>query len=183
MSSASDVIVFGGTMGGHFIEDINVHVPQNMTVVIPAEQAIRSHDLWRALSQRTLFRLHHGPPPGPMTMPALVTASIDVSAQSRELQETLAEQKELTAALRKQMAEQSALLETLVHALAQVQGQTAQVSSSEPRRDKASAQDVPTFIPATIKPENAETRINANMGEAEDSGLAESRSRLRNFRK
>ena len=120
MSSASDVTVFGVTMGGHFIEDINVHVPQNMTVVIPAEHAMLSHDLWRALSQRTLFRLHQGPPPGPMcAAPTVPHPTVEDTVQSQELKAALDEQRTLTTALRAQMAEQATLLTALTQAIMQ----------------------------------------------------------------
>lgn len=189
MSTASDVTVFGVAMGGYYIEDIGVHVFQNTVVTIKAEQALKSRDLWKALSQRTLFRLYNGPPPGlgpvamQMAMPPQVVPTENLTLQNQELKAALDEQRALTLAMQSQMVAQTAALTALTQAIAQ--GITLQSNASVSNVLSQSApalMDAPAFIPTTIRPDNAETRISANMGEAEDTGLAESRSKLRKFR-
>ena len=182
----SDVCVFGVVQGGHYIEDIRVHVPQNVVITIPSELALKSHDLWKAIAQKVVFRAHVGPHPGPMQVPPVVenVPSEDLASQNQALKASLEQQRELTLALRDQMAEQTAALAALTKVIAQgglVQptNTSAGVQTAVPQVEAVVA---PTFIPAVIRPEGAETRINTNTGESEDSGLAESRSRLRKFR-
>jgi hypothetical protein len=56
----SDVVVTHVRTGTWLIEDIGVDVPNGVIITIPADRALHSKDLWRAIAQRVLFRFHPG---------------------------------------------------------------------------------------------------------------------------
>ena len=67
MNANGDVRVMGLVVPAHLIEDIRVSVARGVTVIIPAGQATRSKDLWRAINQKCLFQLQSQGTP--MTVP------------------------------------------------------------------------------------------------------------------
>jgi hypothetical protein len=54
---SGDMRVIGLVHGTHVLEDIGMDVPYGVTVYIPADKAMRSKDLHRAISTRCIFPL------------------------------------------------------------------------------------------------------------------------------
>jgi len=54
---SGNVVVFGISPDTVMLEDIQMDVPHSTSVTIPEDLALKSKDLWRALSQRRIFRL------------------------------------------------------------------------------------------------------------------------------
>src|SRR5581483_10290219 len=69
-----DVVVFGLDTQTVPLDDIMMDVPHARTIIIPEERALRSKDLWRAISQKRIFRL--SPDPSLKMTPAAVPPTL-----------------------------------------------------------------------------------------------------------
>jgi len=181
-------------MGSHLIEDIGVLVPQGVVVSISADQAYRSRDLWRAISQNLVFRLKSGPAPASMGTPQpLPDVTKDTSLlveQNRLLMASLEEQRTQNAALLSAVDQQRRVLEMLAEKVStqkvEVQYTHAPGNAIAPTTPKVegtivSGPEVPMFIPSSIKAENSKTRIATNRDESE-ADLEEARNKLRQLK-
>ena len=193
-----DITVLGMTMGQHILEDIGVSVPQGMLVTIPADVAMLSKDLWLAISQKQIFRIHAGTTA--FVMPSKeaepVRALVD---QNQQLQQALTDQHARGSVAMDQLriqgeqlklqGEQLKLQGELLKALLQngaprwTPGAPAQgPAPSSQATVQMPSEDAPTFIPMTIKPDDVVVRIEAKIEEAEGSDIANNRSKLRKLR-
>jgi hypothetical protein len=200
--SAGDVTVFGLVVGTHVLTDIGMDVPHGHTVTIPAAKAQKSKDLWRAISQKCIFLIQSGPyahrnvdvtgtyvPPPPVHQftadPAMSDRQQALEDENRQLKETLIRQRqEAEAAEKRQQGKLDSILELLrsgaaTHTIVMSQG--VQGAPGQPRATPIE-DDAPTFIPAVIRPENAETRIEAKKAES-DSTLSGASDKLRELRR
>jgi hypothetical protein len=183
-----DVTVVGMTMGDHVLEDIGTSVPQGMIVTIPAEQALRSRDLWRAISQKQIFRLNTGPQASVVQPMQPTDNSEALLEQNRLLQKELADSRAQTAsvlaqnaAVLEQLRAQGDLLKNLTVAVSQgIRGAPQAVSASS--EGAPLSDDAPTYIPSTIKPQDAEVRIESNLEETKGD-ISDKRSKLRQLRR
>lgn len=186
-----DITVFGTVAGTHFIEDICMDVPHGQTVVIPAEKAARSKDLWRGISSKCLFQLHTGAGPATATPTPPRTVPDDVLQQRLQHYEQRCRQlEEENAQLKERLAEATGYNQKLDAVLAAIQGIPSstvvvqQVASGtatpSPRTDLADG-SAPTFIPSEIKPKEATARIEVKQETAE-SDVAGAAGRLRKLR-
>jgi len=188
----SDITVLGRVPPSFVIKDIAVRVVLNETVTIPAEKAYQSKDLWLGISQGQLFQLKHGPSK-PRVIPSEDQTKLKrVEEQNTELRQSLAEQSERVEALisakqkqDSQLAEQTVMLQQIMGMLASggapapVQGQAQFPPAEKPAQRPLS--DAPLFIPAQIRDENVEARIEVK--EDEGVGVADASTRLRELRK
>src|ERR1700760_4745595 len=90
----ADVVVFGLDIETVPLDDIMMDVPHARTVTIPEDKAIRSKDLWRALSQKRIFKLSPDPNPHkfvPAAPPVPITPEKPTSDEMRRLSEVLSE--------------------------------------------------------------------------------------------
>lgn len=188
-----DVKVYGMVVGTHLLEDIQMDVPFQCTVVIPAEKANRSKDLWRAISQKLLLQLNSGmnlggpPAPLPIADPTLKDRiatlekeKVQLEKENRELRSQLeANQARLNA--RPETEDQSAKLDKILGLLASGIPMGTQPGLL-PKVSDVVADDVPTFIPSSITPENVEARIEAASTEAESPGVSGAAKTLRELR-
>ena len=189
-----DITVFGLTMGEHVLEDIGMNVPQGMVVTIPAEQALRSKDLWRSIAQKQIFRLHNGPMSS-VVAPVQTDAASALIEQNQQLQKALEDSRMQNSAI---LAQNSAVLEQLrqqgeaLKALTLSVGQGAvsyrpaqigQISSGLPPESSTVSGDAPTYIPATIRPDGAEVRIESAKEETRGADIQSKRDKLRQFRR
>jgi hypothetical protein len=177
-----DVTVFGITMGQYVIEDIRVIVPQHEVVVIPADKAFQSRDLWRAINQRKVFQLHAGTKtwPNGQVPPAVETAAL--ADQNKMLEQALADQKAQNAAVLEAMAEQSRVIQQLMQTVTNLRVAPGASAPEAPQTDVPSA-DAPMYVPSTVKPDVKEQRIKAQQSSSDASGVDNARSKLRAFRK
>jgi hypothetical protein len=186
MMTTGDITVLGMTVGLHMIEDIATGVPHGMVVSIPAEMALRSKDLWRAISQKQVFRLTTGSLHAPMVLPPTAADPVPrLIDENQQLQAALSAQQTQNAEVMAQLKAQAdairALTETLANAprTVVVQGNAAPNAAPNAAFVDGSA---PAFIPSTIKPESAEVRIETRVEEAEGADIGSNRDRLRRLR-
>ena len=198
-SMSGEVIVAGLVTGTHLIEDIGVAVPHQIAVHIPADQALRSKDLWRGIQQGKLFKLDGG---SGFHVGSARTAEASrlANLESENHRLTL----ELAEARRELEAERNrnhGLVDVLAGLQAQLQGVQAAVGRlGDASRDVHNTQvgpgapsvaapngavggEAPTFLPDRIRPEAAVAQIRPATETTESSNVANAASKLREMRK
>ncbi len=182
-----DIRVLGMVAGTHVIEDLGRDVPYGMTIVISAEEAIRSKDLWRALSQRCLFQLQSALPTTPIGVVGQLPNPdrLQLEARIRELEAQIRGLEVENQALKRNMQGPSALdSQKLDSILAAIQnGVVFSSVGAKPTQVKNEVADgtAPTFLPSEIKPKDMESRIEVQP-ESIPSDVASSAERLRKLR-
>lgn len=178
-----DVTVVGTVMGSHVIEDIGYTVPQGIVVTIPADIALRSKDLWRALSQNQLLRLHNGPinlpprqapPPPPIEVP--------ITPQTEQLLEAIKRERAENQDLRRALADQTGVLKQILGAIQQGTLPQRAAAATKAAHKDASESDAPTFIPSEITPKDAWSRIAPQSDEQQADNVTDAASKLRTLR-
>lgn len=181
-----DVKVIGLVAGTHLLEDIQMDVPFQTTVVIPAEKACRSKDLWRAISAKQIFQLHSGSNLGAPSSPVSEWKDKceQLEKENGELRQKLSAQDAMLAKQLEELnnlrQEQQGKLDMILQMLAK--GVPVGTAPASGFSHIVVSEGVPTFIPSTITPENVETRIEANQTEAENPGLSGAAKTLRQLR-
>jgi len=186
----ADIRVIGLVMGTHVIEDIGMDVPHGVTVIIPADKAARSKDLWRSISQRCLFKLPSAAPPSQQAPVAVKQDAEAIKQRLDTLESRNASLEHESRALRQQLAQaqdrQQQVLEAILGQL-QKQPQVVQVTSvggssgSSVARGEVADGSAPTFIPNQIKPEDAQTRIDTKESTS-DSNVSSVADRLKRLK-
>lgn len=179
--TAGDIRVIGLVAGTHVLEDIGMDVPHGVTVVIPGDKAVRSKDLWRALSQRCIFQL---PTASPSQYPVsynrgnVETNNSNLSAQVKALE---AENKILRESLQQTSQSYEEKLNLILLAVQKnsrgFEGQKAPVLLAGEEVDGTA----PLFIPSEIHPKDVDVRIDVQ-GEASQSNVSDTADRLRKIR-
>ena len=194
----SDVTVFGLVSGTHVIEDLGMSVPHGHTITIPADKAQKSKDLWRAIGQRNLFLIQSGPylhrtvnvaagaiPPAPTHVPmdkSFLDRQRALEEENQQLRDALQRQRlEAQSAEQRQQAKLDTILDMLKTGIPTM-GVQAAPGSSPQAPTRAVADDAPTFIPAVIRPEPVESRIEAKHAES-DTTLSGASDKLRELRR
>lgn len=176
---SADVTVLGLMVPTCLLGDIAMDVPHGQVVVIPADKALRSKDLWRCIGQKLLFRMQGGP--GRPYAPVGTGVSPDVLLSRTENLEE--ESRQLRSALAAQTEKLDAILSLLQSGTPWVAGpqasgaHVAKVSAAE-----VVASEAPTFIPSAIAPQNAETRIEPRESEGESVSVLGAAEKLRELR-
>lgn len=189
-----DVTVMGLVSGTYIIEDIQMDVPHCTVVTIPAEKAHRSKDLWRGISSKQLFQIRTAPVahPAPPHVNGVVEKELRdkqrlLETENEELRQKLVDQhvashrqsEDFTQA----MAIQREQLDKVINLLAA--GVTVGGGSSSQPTAKAVSEvvsgEVPTFIPSSITPKNADARIDIKTTET-DSSVSDAAGKLRGLR-
>jgi len=176
------------------IEDIKVSVPHQVAVYIPAEQAYKSKDLWRGLSQRRLFRLTGGsglviePNTKPPSVDETLTeATIDNKKLRRDLERSRQQNVGLQGAIQSMQGQLGAILQVLGKfenggiPLA-VAPQIAAVQAAQAEANKAVGGEVPSFIPDDIRPDDAKSSISVKAQVIEGSSVMDAAKLLRKAR-
>lgn len=198
----TDIVVTFTRTGTYMIEDIDVAVPHGHIISIPAEKALPSKDLWRAISQRILFQFHPGSihkgvttpttldplpkPPEPTVYKApeaLVTALHEHGEILREAMElrdaslyaVILAQQDVLDELRKSVEEMKVLLRE------RPVGVMSRAMSIE--MSTGVSGEAPIFIPSTIKPKDVDdAHVNVQTDSQEGTGVAGAASALRKIR-
>lgn len=193
MTGGIDVV--GLVTGTHFIADIQVAVPQNIAVHIPAEQVLRSKDLYRSLQQRCIMKLDGGnalrsdSPPSVASKP-----SNELEAENKRLE---AENKLLKVELELALARAASLQQVFASfggQLAGIQGALGRLESKEPSvrsvmsvampTTHSVAGDAPVFIPSQIAPKDTgDVSIQVTTSESGESSVSDARTKLREMRR
>jgi hypothetical protein len=174
-----DITVFGLTVPTCVLHDIGRDVPHGETVVIPGDVAYRSKDLWRAIGQRQIFQIKRGPGPTAHLPIAAPQPSPPVPVPVPRDLELEEENKALKAAL----SNQSQKLDSIIALLQAGVPMAAIQAATRPQQSVGVVSDeVPIFIPSSIKPENAEARIESRRSETEASKVSDAAEKLRELR-
>lgn len=178
------IAVFGLISPTVLLEDIQMDVPFETTVVIPSEQAMRSKDLWRAISSKQVYQLSKSPNAVPYP-----TQEQELRTRIRELEQ---ENEDLRSRLLAKHAEcdkysvQQTMLETILQKLTVPHTLPLTVAATQAAPVTvdmgAVAGDVPMFIPSNITPEVVETRIETTKSETE-TPVSDAQSKLREMRR
>jgi hypothetical protein len=182
MTSQGDVTVFGLMVPTCVIPDITMDVPHGHTMVIPAEKAHVSKDLWRLIGQKCLFQMRSGPRPA---MPSPYATSI--SSRQQKLEDENAQLRSDIAQQQRASADTQAKLDTILGLLqsgALSVASASHVVAGTAQKTEVSTVDgsAPTFIPTTITPEGAQARIESKKEESTSTATS-SASKLREMRK
>jgi hypothetical protein len=202
----SDVIVTNVRMGTYVISDIGIDVPHGVVVHIPSEKALRSKDLWRGISQRTLFQFHPSaihkgalmpvqppeplpPPPEPTVYQAPETLVHALTEHNKALTLAVERRDEVLFALvteqQRQLAEQGKQLAEAVRLLRERPVSTtapSNVAGAVPGLPDVVNGDAPVFIPSAIKPKDVESHVNVQTEASEGSSVSGAASALRRLR-
>lgn len=185
----SDVTVVGLAMGTFLIEDLAMDIPFGIAVTIPAEKALRSKDLWRGISQRSLMQIKQVVG-APSNATVATTAGVpvrgrdDLERENQALREHIARQE-------KAQVETDAKLDKILAALST--GLPAVVPQAPTTRSNAVARqpqapaivepEAPMFIPSTIKPADVKTQVEVEKSSSETSAISEATDRLKALRR
>jgi hypothetical protein len=183
--SGGDIRVIGLVMGTHVLEDLGMDIPHGVTVTIPGEKAVRSKDLWRAISQKCLFQLPSVSPPPPSAPRA---GDEELAAKMRTLEERNvfleAEVLRLHGLLDAAGQQKNTLDEILkaVQAGGLVQRVIVTEQGHRPVSSEVADGSAPTFIPSDITPKDAESRIEVRKEESTSGDISSAREALRKLR-
>ncbi len=186
--TTGDVRVFGLVAGTHVIEDIRMDVPHGREVIIPADKAVRSKDLYRAIGQKCIFLLPSQP--GPQHTAPVSHVRDDVlqernqflEQRCRQLEE---ENKQLRESFRAAMAQQDRL-DTILRAVQAVKlPETIFVNGhGAPASQEIADGTAPQFIPTEIAPKGeVESRIDVNRKTGDAASISDAVDKLRKLRK
>ena len=174
MMRGGDVRVMGLVNPFHKIEDVRINVAYRTTVIIPAEKAAVSKDLWRSISQRSLFQLPSAAPP-PVSKAGQTTASVQDTEAIQSRLASLEDRNTKLAAesqlLRTQLAESQEKQQGTLEAILTQLKTNPQVRYTQAGNGAVGATELadgaaPNFIPEVIKPGDAEARIESRQEEA-----------------
>lgn len=179
-----DVTVLGLHPVSCHLEDIAMDVPHGTSVVIPADKAARSKDLWRAVSQRLLFRLDNGLTIIQNGAPNPLTSEITMLRERiRALEE---ENRTLRAELAHQDAASQGKLDAILSMLQKGPALRMEIPSEGTVRPMASGVvevAPPPYIPSQIRSEvPLDAHVQAETGSSEATNVSEATSELRRFR-
>ncbi len=170
------------------LPDIGYDVPHGVVVHIPVEKANNSKDLWRALSQRRVFRLQAGPFSPAVGQPPnheVEQLRARVAELEAEVQRLRAEQGKKT---QEAQSGQGKLDEILL--LLRAGGSAPAYAQAPAARPLAPVTpsgvvevETPAFIPSTFKSEASETRVSVEETASESGGVSGARSALRKLRR
>ncbi len=200
--------VVGMVTGGHRLDDISVVVPHKVVVVLTADQALRSKDLYRALGQHQIFRLD--------SITYNPGAAIDDTQEHREKAQT--QIRALEAQIKTLHSEKAALeakvqqlgqeleqakaangnlgqvlqqlkgLGDVMHRIEQRPVQTVVTSVAPPPTTGPAPlrfvdDAAPVFIPDNIRPKDATIQIQVDTQVSDNAGVSDAADKLRKLRK
>lgn len=190
MSTDADVRVVGLVAGTHLIEDIARDVPYGVVVVIPADMALTSKDLWRAINQKFLYRLPSIPNTQAAPMPDQEKQRLERYARELEshVSRLQAENSDLKEQLKAWQGKSDVALSGKLDSIMAMLQAGVPVQGGSPLRGNDPSQNVPlvdgsapTFLPSEIRSKDLEARIDVQP-ESSSSGVSEATERLRKLR-
>lgn len=199
--SEGGITVTAVITGGYNIDDLQLHVPCRIATYIPADDMLRSKDLYRGLSQRLLFKLDGG---SAYTTEALARVPDENLVRISQLE---AETRGLKGQLDSSAATNKALQGLLEGLQSQMMGiqqgierieakgisviGTSVTFSTPPTpsvstpvtKDDDVVMDVPVFLPKEIKPKGVETQISTESQTVSGASIGAAEGKLRELRK
>lgn len=182
-----DIRVIGLVAGTHIIEDIGMDVPHGMTVTIPGDLAVRSKDLWRALSQKCLFQLPAAaPPPQQQQVPGADLDRIRAESRAMALEGQVRSLEAANLALQAVVQGFQARDEKLDSILTAIQSgmvfaQQPGASTQAVTKQEVADGTAPMFLPSEIRPKGVDARIDVQ-SESTESDISSTAEKLRRLR-
>lgn len=175
--------------GVSFLADIKVYVPHREAVYIPANQALSSVDLHRALNTKEIFQLLSTlPQQGAVPQEDLTNAALEM--ENRVLRDQLARSQQQGAALQTSMSSlerQMGELMGAVRGLAEAPRTVVQVAATgavvPAQTTEAVGGDVPMFLPDNIVPTDAAVHIQVQQSSSSSDKVSAAASKLREMRR
>jgi hypothetical protein len=167
------------------LPDIGLDVAHGVAVWIPGEKATASKDLWRAISQRRVFKLSSSSPivaphvrPPTEEIAQLKARIATLEKENAELHQTLAQQAKIEDVLNLLRSGQIPMFS----APSKVGPSTGVPAPGRPAVAVVEV-DTPTFIPSQIRSDSQEARVTVSEGQTEGGSVTDARSALRKIRK
>jgi hypothetical protein len=185
MMNIGDVIVVGLSPTTVVLEDIMMDVPHMIQVAIPADKATVSKDLWRAISQRQVFRVLNNLNP---SVPGESRPSgADMTALLEKNRQLEVENQQLRVALESQRKSQDSQLSEILTLLKSRSESPVYVSGISPGGTVVPTSGVveveaPAYIPADLGGNIGETRLEVQKETVEGDNAGEAKSALRRLR-
>lgn len=194
---SGDIVVAGLVTGTHIIEDINISVPHQVAVRIPAEMALRSKDLWRAIQQQKVFKLDAGHglqiavKPTPASTPDVDSDRVSqLETENKRLTQELALERQRNERLQDLLSGLQAQLQEVKQSLGRLEDgpKVVQVVQASQQASPGAVTgvvggEVPTFVPEKIRPEAAEAQIRSSTETVEKTNVSSAVSKLRELKK
>lgn len=192
---AGEIVVAGLMTGGYLIEDIRINVPHQVAVRIPADLAMQSKDLWRAIQQRLLFKLDAGAGiyPVPVSSPSDDNHRIAVlEAENKTLRQELDAERQRNQGLQVSFQGLQASLRGLELSLGRMESSPrvySQPGASPVVNAGTSTPEVvgggtPTFVPSRIRPEtNVDAKIQTTTETSEKGNVSAAANKLKEMRR
>lgn len=172
------------TTGSILLADIQVMVHHQVPTYIPADRALNSADLHRALGSGAIFQMlntiHNKP------AEALDAALADENRLLREALKASAQQNNSLQQSVDGLAEQMKVLAAAVGKIGTGPATVVHVTGSAglaASLNEAVGGDIPMFLPDTVVPSGADVQLQVQESVAEGDGVSDARSRLRQLRK
>lgn len=184
--SDGGITVTKTTTGSLLLADIQVSVHHQVATYIPAEKALNSADLHRALNSKAIFQLTNSMP--------LKTPAPDVSRQAledenRTLREALMRATQQSSATQLSVDSLKEQVQQLIATMGRLGSQPVVVQqvAGSVRAVEAATEvvggDAPMFIPDDIVPTSADVQVRVKEETSDGSEVSEAASRLRKLRK
>jgi predicted nuclease with TOPRIM domain len=194
-----DVHVHGLVVNTHVIEDIRIDIPYGRDVVIPADKAAVSRDLWRAINQKKLIQLF--PQATSMSMPSIIHIRDDVLQERNQTLErrckSLEEENRNLQEENKNLRESNKSLQEALKASVQQQNQLDSIlnllqsggiqRSNGPEvlsfPKEVADGNVPMFFPSDLVPKDTVSRIEVKQEVDTSSDVSGNSEKLRKLRR
>lgn len=178
--SDGGITVTKTTTGSIFLQDIKVMVHHQVPTYIPADQALNSTDLHRALNSKMIFQLLN-------TMRASrAEPKVSLEDENQQLREALQRSTQQNASLQQSVDGLARQMESLTAAVAKIGTATivaqsqATAMAANPRSEVVGG-DIPMFIPDAVMPSEVKMTVEEVLSDSD--GVSDARSRLRQLRK
>ena len=185
-----DVHVVGLKPDTCLLVDIGMDVPHGQIVTIPAERALESKDLNRAINQRWLFKLHPGPLPDPLAPSPLMQEVVSLRNQVRSLEEENRILRDRLAVFEAQSyphdkidAILSLLQSVPLHGTKQEAHKPDTIPSPENPESGIVEIPPPPFIPSKIRSDDMRAFIQTDISSGNSGDITEAANRLREMRR
>lgn len=175
------------TTGSLLLHDIQVMVHHQTATYIPADKALNSADLHRALNSRVIFQMLNTMTTTSAVPVQDVSRSVALEEENRLLREALKKSTQQGSSLQESVEALGAKLETLVAAVGRIQTTPVVIhggpSASTAFVSEVVGGDVPMFIPDNIVPKGAEVQVQVQETSSDGGAVSEAQSRLRKLRR
>lgn len=182
------ITVTKSSTGVSFLADIKVYVPHKEAVYIPANQALSSVDLHRALNTKEIFQLsstlqQQG------VVPQEDPKKVALETENRILRDQLARSQQQGDALQTSMSSlqrQMGELLGAVKVMAETPRTVVQVAAGAAvpaQTTEAVGGDVPMFLPDNIVPTDAAVHIQVQQSSSNSDKVSVAASKLREMRR